>query len=36
MAIKVTTQKVGNAMAFMGLVALPLLIGFAIWQSQRK
>jgi len=36
MAKIITTQRVGNFLGFMGLVALPLLIGFAIWQSRRR
>jgi len=33
--MKVTTQKVGNALALMGLVGLPLLVAFSIWAKKQ-
>jgi len=36
MAKRVTTQRVGNALALVGLMGLPLLIAFAVWRSGRR
>lgn len=36
MAKVVTTQRVGNFLGLMGLIALPLLMGFIVYQSRRK
>ena len=33
---KVTTGKVGNALGLMAIIALPLLLGYAIYLSRRK
>lgn len=35
MASKVTTEKVGNALGFAGLILFPILFGFGIWMSSR-
>ncbi|KKN48232.1 hypothetical protein LCGC14_0654940 [marine sediment metagenome] len=32
----VTTQKVGNLLALLGIVGLPLLIVFAVYQTRRR
>ncbi len=34
--IKVTTEKIGNAMGLAGMIAFPLLLIFAYIQSQRR
>ena len=34
--MKVTTQKVGNALTFAGLVVLPLLVAFSIWANKQR
>lgn len=36
MAKVVTTQRVGNILGLAGLIALPLLIGFVVFQTRRK
>lgn len=36
MAKVVTTQRVGNLLGLMGLIALPLIVGFIIYQGRRK
>ena len=36
MAKIVTTQRAGNFLALLGLIGLPLLISYAIYQSRRK
>ena len=33
---KVTTQNVGNALAFMGLVALPLFMALILYQERQR
>ena len=36
MAKIITAERTGNALAFMGLIALPLFVGFIIWRYRRK
>jgi len=33
---KVSTEKVGNALALAGMIALPLMVLFVLIQSRRK